>query len=1107
MACATSEGGDVSGPATDPVTGTLPRAVLGPSLARALAGGGTCGLLLFDVDFFKTVNDVYGHQRGDEVLRQVADRVDSVLRAGDTLFRYGGDEFVVLLPETDWQTAVRVALRLTDEVRAHQFAGDPPLHVSISLGVAVSPGDGADPGALLACADRRNYLAKRRGRGTAVADDAQTPVDAGDTRLWERDAALSGTHEFLTRLAADKRGALRVDGEPGAGHTRFLREVRNLAALRGFQVTQVGPQPDLVPPGRVLLVADVADTARVDATVAALLRGDARPEVLGLVYATAGGPDIGDLPLLATVELAPWSPVTLRMWLRNALQGEPSPALHGWLVARSGGLPARVAAALDQLRGQDALVPADGGWTLAASMLRPRRRLGRLPATVTGLVGRDEDQARVAKMLASGRLVTITGSGGIGKTRLSLSVATALGARYTDGAVFVPLADISDPDLVVVAVAHALDVAEVPGQPLLDSLLEHLAESSLLLVLDNFEQVVAACRAVAEILAAAPGVAILVTSREPLSIYGEQVHRLRPLPLPDLAALPGGPAGVARALRDSPAVALFEQRARAVNSDFTLTPETLSAVVELCRRLDGLPLAIELAAAGADRAAPQTLLRQLCGHLDALGPGPRDRPSRQQTLRGAIEWSYALLEPAEQRLFTTLAVFAGGFTVAAVRAVASAPSTVEDADLVERLAALGSKSLLATEQDAEGAARYQMLETIRAYAAERLVAEPGGDAVHARHAAFHADLAEQSAEGMTGPRQAQWAERLEREYRNLRAAFGWTLAGGDVDSAARICLGLWRYWRNGSHIREGREWLDQVLGASRPVPAGTRTSLFYAAAILAATLTDHEAAVALGEQGLRLADAAADRQASAQARNALGIAAIGAGDYARAAEHFQHSLAIWQELDQAQGTAMALGNLTKLALRLGDVDRANDYATQCLALERAAGNTRGVLLSLECLGQVRLAQGDLAAARAALAESLALSRTVGDAFGEATALHHLGLVAQAAGDRPEALRLLTSALARRHRLGDWEDLALSFDCVANELVDTRPELAARLLSTADWLRERYRLPLPPETETRRTATLAAARQVLDHAPYLAARVAGSGALLGTMVEEVLELAP
>jgi tetratricopeptide (TPR) repeat protein len=360
---------------------------------------------------------------------------------------------------------------------------------------------------------------------------------------------------------------------------------------------------------------------------------------------------------------------------------------------------------------------------------------------------------------------------------------------------------------------------------------------------------------------------------------------------------------------------------------------------------------------------------------------------------------------------------------------------------------------------------------------------------------------------MTGPSQAQWAERVEREYGNLRAAFTWSMADSDVDSAARISLGLWRYWRNGSHIREGREWLEHVLNAAYPIPAPTRSGLLYAASILAATLADHAAAEAFGQESLGLAEHTGDRQATAEARNALGVAAMSGGAYDRAAEHFRHSLAIWRELDRAQGTAMALGNLTKLALRLGDLAAADEYANQCLALERATGNTRGILLSLECLGLVRLAQGDVPAARAALNESLTLSRSIGDVLGEATALHHLGLVAGAAGDRPEALRLLIAALARWHRLGDPEELAVCLDSLAGQLADTRPQLAVHVLSSVDKLRERHRLPVPPHVAERRTAALTAAREALDPAAFQAAVVAGADSPLDTVIEEVLELAP
>jgi diguanylate cyclase (GGDEF)-like protein len=1117
----------------DIVTGAWSRSALQPRLSqeisRARRSGAPCSVFLFDVDFFKTVNDVYGHHRGDAVLRQIADRVSAAVRADDTLFRFGGDEFVVLLPDTGVQEAVRLALRLTEQVRALPFGDEPPLHLSISLGVATYPQDGKDETTLLRVADRRNYLAKHRGRGSAVADDAETSSDPRSSRLWERDTALAGTHHYLTQLDAQRRGALRVTGQPGAGHTRFLQEIHRLAALRGFTVLPVGGAVPPAPVGPTLLLADLDAADGVAAILARWERDGRLPDVLGVAYASTGTAVAlpGALPELGVVDLPPWSPATQRIWLRSALQGEPDDHLVDWITRQSGGLPAAAARELGRLRQRDGLVASGGGgWTIRPELRsRPGRQV-RLPATVTALVGRGDERARVAELLRGSRLVTLLGPGGIGKTRLSLAVAAAVADEYDDGAVFVALADTTTADEVVRALAAALDVDEIPGQPLLDGVTEHLAEASLLLVLDNLEQALDAAPVLGHLLGAAPGLAALATSREALAVYGEQVYRVPPLPLPDLHGLPHGDDGVALALTRSPAVALFDQRARAARDDFRLCPDNLPAVVELCRRLDGLPLAIELAAARTVALTPAALLEHLGRHLDALGDGPRDRPERQQTLRGAIDWSVALLDAEAQRLFEAVGVFTGGATAPAAAAVAtsSQDSGVEAGvhvkAVAEALDALVAKSLLVADADPDGKTRYRMLETIRAYAVARL-AENDPVPVRDRHRDYFATLADEAAEGMAGPGQAAWSDTITREYANLRTAMAWSLEGGEPGVAARICRGLWRYWRHGSELSEGRRWLDRVLaelpGASDGVPAdgggadgeraggdhadAERATLLYPAAVLAATQDDDAAATRYGLASLRLSEASGDRQGTAQARNILGVAAMRAGCFDEATEHFGFGLQVWRELEQPQGTAIALGNLAKVCLRQGRTEAAAEHINECLTLERASGNSSGVLLGLECLGEILLAQDHLHDASLVAAEALTLSHELGDVFGEATALHQQGLIARRTGDPAAARELFGAALVRRHEVGDREDLAVSFDCLADLAVGDRPELAVRLLAAAEQLRQSQRIVAPPDIDGRRQATLDSARTAIGGPAFAAAWRAGRRAPLDLVVAE------
>jgi predicted ATPase len=824
---------------------------------------------------------------------------------------------------------------------------------------------------------------------------------------------------------------------------------------------------------------------------------------LGVVYhadaldmATGGAKA---LPVVESVELLAWSSPALRVWLRNALRGEPSRILLDWLMTRSGGVPAKVAAEVDRLSGSGWLArEGDGGWTLVPALLgrsRPVRKP--LPVPLTELIGRQQETAQVARLISEGPLVTLVGPGGIGKTRLSLAVAAAVADTYADGVVFVSLAAASSTDDVLSTLAHALDVTELPGQAPVEAVTAHLAEQSTLLVIDNVDDSADAADVVADLLTAAPGLTVLLASRQRLGVYGEQVYHVPPLALPNPAALPSGQAGVTVALAASPALALFVARARAAAYQFAATTETLGTLIDLCRRLDGLPLAIELAAAHADTLTPAQMLAELTHRLDLPGPGRRGVPERQRTLRAAIEWSVDRLTVEERTLFVSLGAFRGGATLDAISAVCA-----HEPELAKRLATLVDRSLVRAEPDTGDGTRYALLETMVAYTTEQLQYTPGNP--RQRHAAYFAELAGTAGTELTGPTQGVWHARLEREYANLGKAFGDALDRADTTTAARLALGLWRFWRSGAYLRDGRRWLDRLLCTG---PAGgVRAQLLHAAAVLAGAQDDHETASRLATESRDLALADGDRRTVAQAANALGIAALAAGDHRTARGFFSEALTMWQELCEPLGMAMAHGNLTKVALRLGEISTASRHADQCLALDRAQGNTRGIMLGLLCLGEIEQSRDDRQAARTALSEALTLARSLGDLFGEAMAMHQLSLVEAQDGRAADALAHMTAATALRRDIGDREDLAHSLDALAWLLSADRPVLAARLLGAALALRTRHRLAEPANVGgVTRTSLLTDLRASLGADDLTAAIETGSWVGLDAVVDDAIDV--
>lgn len=646
------------------------------------------------------------------------------------------------------------------------------------------------------------------------------------------------------------------------------------------------------------------------------------------------------------------------------------------------------------------------------------RYLHNLPVQPTPLLGREREMDAVCALMRDDavRLVTLTGPGGIGKTRLGLQVAAEVSDHFPDGVCFVALASLTDPSLLAPTIAQTLGLRESGDRSAVESLRAYVAEQRRLLLLDNFEQVVRAAPQVADLLSWSTGLKVLVTSREPLHIRGEHEYLVPPLAAP--VGLKRGASGSVPRASEYAAVALFVERARAVKPDFTLTDTNITAIAEICARLDGLPLAIELAAARSKLLSPQAMLPRLTARLQLLTAGPRDLPERQQTLRGAIGWSYDLLTPEERMVFRRLAVFADAFALDAASDVCPAAGALQS-DVLDSLSSLVDKSLLRQWEPDEGEPRFSMLETVREFAQEQLAASDEAHATARAHATYYLRFAERAEPYLTRAEQSAWLEQLEREHGNLRAALDWARERGDLAVGLHLASAIWRFWYTHGHLSEGRWWLDALLaqpGSRESHPAAAAKAL-YGAATLASTQADTARAIALWQESLALFRAQGDHAGTASALNALGLMALQQGDVDRAAALCAESLAVSREMADPYAIARGLLSLGQTAYVRGDYQRAREFFEECLALNQDAGDKSHSAVALLNLGHVAREQGDLAQADARYRESLLLSQELGDKLRIARSLEGIVMVATARDRLDWAARLLGAAFSLRAELG------------------------------------------------------------------------------------------
>ncbi len=1091
---------------TDPLTGLYTRATLPLRLQEEAERAGryqeSFSILIIDLDYFKSINDAFGHTRGDQVLVEFSQHLQSLLRGSDILYRYGGDEFVLLLPKTNKQQAIALCTRILNAIRDLPVTGNPPLNLSLSLGVATYPEDGLIPEEIFEKADLRCFASKQSGRARFTAEDEVAASDVFSRepgRPIERDQEQLSLVRFLNHLGEAQRGALFIDGPTCSGRSYFLIEASKLARLLGYEVLslhctpalqmryqgvlaeaciQIGQTPPYGPhlefeqqmaerlvekdrTGLFFIVDNLhhADWATLEMLHHLLLHSNLPRVGIAYTLEQIQSPreiNFGGLPILEQINLRPFSPCGVRIWLRSALQWEPPEPFSNWLHQQTGGLPADLQHSLLFLFKRNVLKKTGSGWEISPDfasrnlqdwLVAQRQPVPHnLPTTITTFVGRQYEIWQVKDILANERLLTILGPGGMGKTRLARQAAAELMQDFPDGVYILHLASLQAGTPLVSSLAEAIKYVFFSQQDPRIQLLNYLREKKMLLVMDNLEHILDSAGLVADILQEAPGIKIIATSRERLNLRGEAL-----LELQGMGVQPG--ENIQSVGRQN-AIRLFVINARRAQPSFALNEENADTISEICQFVAGLPLGIELAAAWVRMLSPAEILAELKQNLDFLSSEQRDLPDRHRSLRAVFDSSWNLLSPQEQQALRRLAAFQRGFRREAALSITGTSLSI--------LSALVDKSLLyrVVPGRENPGALYQLHEVLRQYALEKLEQDPAEAArIFAQHASFFAGYLHKRQEQLRIGQQNAVRE-VDAELDDIRRAWQYALSTAQLDLCASMLEGLSQIYRIHGYYSEGKDNFKKAAQVFSNLPATTVEQqssrdflvarLLLRQAVFDLLMGDVQASrealdrsvpaiqssqdvveqarcrMHMGsledfsghfleaqqyiQQAVELFTSASDQAGIAACYNKLGLIAESLGNFAQARELLWESLHICRRLGDQWGSSRALTNLGNVECELGNLDQGRHHYQEALELGRCLGDEVGAAVLLNNLGDTARELEDFDEARKLLWQSFQAYDQVGDRIGKVIALYNLGEIAIRQGELERAERILSQAL-------------------------------------------------------------------------------------------------